>query len=103
MALTTHHCPKASQGSCRKAKTPAAIRYCSEHQTYCKVPGCSSKYPHLLTEGCKTCNNKKAHEQKQKDEKKKADDKAKKDKKDREEREKREKVQSRKPEIMNKK
>ncbi len=99
---TTHHCPKKSQGGCRRAKTPGGAPYCSNHQIYCKVPGCSSEYPFLKTEQCKACNNRKAYEQKQKDEKK-ADDKAKKDKKDREERERREKVQSRKPEIKNKK
>lgn len=99
----THHCPKKSKGGCRKAETPRGVPYCSNHQTYCQVPGCSSKYPYLITEKCKTCNNRKAYEQKQKDEKKKADDKAKKDKKDREERERREKAQSRKPEIKNKK
>jgi hypothetical protein len=100
---TTHHCPKKSKGGCRRARTPGGAPYCAVHQIYCKVPGCSSEYPYLLTEKCRTCINRKAYEQKQKDEKKKADDKAKKDKKDREERERREKVQGRKPEIKNKK
>jgi hypothetical protein len=100
---TTNHCPKKSKGGCRKAKTPAGAPYCGVHQIYCTVPGCASEYTFLKSEKCKTCTNRKAYEQKQKDEKKKVDDKAKKDRRDREEQERRERVQSRKPEIMNKK
>lgn len=97
MARTTHHCPKASKGGCRKAETPSRMPYCATHQTYCKVAGCSSEYPFLLGQGCNTCKGRAEQERKMKKEKKKAEDKAKKEKKELEERERREKEKARKP------
>lgn len=47
----THHCPKASKGNCRKTNHPTLdITYCSKHQYYCSVPGCT--YTPIQGQGC---------------------------------------------------
>lgn len=37
----THHCPKDFKGNCRRAYSPAGVAYCSKHEYYCSVPGCT--------------------------------------------------------------
>ena len=80
---TTHHCPKAKKGGCKKAlkTTKHKWLYCPAHQAVCSHPDCKERV-HLMTEPCPSCETRRVAEEKtRKEEEKKRKEKEAADKK----------------------